>query len=189
MTAVKAQVCDPDELARRLREGELDALDDLTRCFGQQLMAAGRRYCRTEDEAQDAVQDALVSATEHITQYRGEAAPHRWLVRIIANACSRFRRGRKNDPTLHEPLGPEVGEDFEDPEIIARRAELAEALGEALLELKPEDRTVLILADAEGWTGPEIAEAIQSTPGAVRVRLTRIRQKLRPRLAHLVDTD
>jgi DNA-directed RNA polymerase specialized sigma24 family protein len=104
-----------------------------------------------------------------------------------------MRRGRANDPGLHVRDVELVADD--DPEVLAGRAELVQALGEALLELPATDRAVLLLAEAEDWTGPEIAAKLGTTPNAVRTRLSRARglnrryrrrimQYSRPRMAH-----
>lgn len=182
-------LCDPDTLVEMLRAGDLQALDQMTRCFGASLLAAGRRHCRDDDRAQDAVQDALLSASEHLQDFRGEGSPQGWLVRMVANACARMRRGRKNSAAWNAELDPEVVlGTAESPEAAAARAELAERLGEVLLELAPGDRAIVLLSEAEDWTGPEIAAALGLTPGAVRVRLTRLRARLRESLASFVTS-
>ncbi|MEQ1566876.1 MAG: sigma-70 family RNA polymerase sigma factor [Myxococcota bacterium] len=175
----------PDAIAALVRAGDLDALDALTRTAGSRLIAVGRRYCRSDEEAHDAVQDALVSAATHLQDYRGDGSVEGWVVRMVARACGRMRRGRKNDPGLHA-VDVELPSDG-DPELDAERARMAEALGEVLLELDPVDRAVLLLAEAEGWTGPDIATHLGSTPAAVRQRLSRVRRKVRERLDPLVD--
>lgn len=173
-------ICEPEKLASLVRAGDLAALDHLTRCQGARLLAVGRRHCRTEEEAEDAVQDALVSASLHLQDYRGEGAVDGWVVRMVARACGRMRRGRKNDAGLHADDVELSGDD--DPELDAQRAEVARALNEALSDLDPVDRSVLWLAEGAGWTGPEIAAQIGATPTAVRARLSRARKKMRERL-------
>lgn len=164
-----------------MRAGDIAGLDHLTRCQGERLLAVGRRYCRNEEDARDAVQDALLSAGTHLGEFRGEGSAEGWVVRMVARACGRMRRGRRNDPSLH--VGDvDVRAPEDDPESLAGRAQIAEALGTALLELPPQDRAVLLLAEAEGWTGPEIAAELGVTPGAVRSRLTRARRVVRERL-------
>jgi RNA polymerase sigma-70 factor (ECF subfamily) len=176
--------CDPAELAALFRAGDVAALDRLTRCQGERLLAVGRRYCRNEQDAQDAVQDALLSAGRHLSDFRGEGSPEGWVLRMVARACGRMRRGRRHDPALHE-RDRETADPEADPERSAARAALAEALGEALLELSPTDRAILLLSEAEGWTGPEIAAELHLSPVAVRSRLSRARARLRARLEPL----
>jgi RNA polymerase sigma-70 factor, ECF subfamily len=179
-------MCDSERLTALMRAGDRDALEHLTRCFAARLMAVGRKYCRGEDEAEDAVQDALLAAGEHLEDFRGEGSPEGWLVRIVTNACRRMRRGRKNDPTLHDTLADHPLEAVHyGPEELVGRGELAVALGEALGELSAEDRAIVLLSDAQGWTAPEIAASLGRTPNAVRLRLSRARRRLREELQGL----
>ncbi len=160
----------------------------MTRCFGRRLLDVGRRYCRTEAEAEDAIQDALLSAGQHLQDFRGEGSVEGWLVRMVANACHHLRRGRKNDPTLHD-VSYVLTAEKANPEDLAQAGELSQALGKALIALPPQDRTIVLLAEAEGWTGPEIAERVGLSPGAVRVRLSRARAKLRERLRQALEVN
>ncbi len=173
-------VCDADELVRLARSGDLAVLDQLTRCYGERLLAIGRRHCRSTEDAQDAVQDALLSAGTHLEKWRGDGGLESWVGRMVANACHKMSRGQKNDPSLHDVESEVVSE--QSPELDARRAELATALGHALLDLDPVDRAIVLLAEAEDWTGPQIAERIDLTPAVVRKRLSRSRTKLREKL-------
>jgi len=177
-------LCDPSELVRMVKAGELEALDRMTRCYGERLLSAGRKHCRDEDRARDAVQDALLSAGEHLQDFRGDGSLEGWLVRMVANACHRMRRGRKNDPQWHTVLDEFGAPPAEDgsPEEGAMRGELAVALGDALLRLEPKDRALLLLSDGEGWKAPELAESLEMTPGALRTRLSRARKRLREEL-------
>ena len=179
-------MCDPGEMIAQVRAGDLGALDRMTRCYGERLLAVGRRYCRDSDQAQDAVQDALLAAGQALTSFRGDGSLEGWLVRMVANACHRMRRGRKNDPALHVAAADaEPGAlhtDEASPEESATRLELAETIGAAMLELEPKDRLILLLAEAEDWTGPQIADELGMTPGAVRTRLTRARARMRSSL-------
>jgi RNA polymerase sigma-70 factor, ECF subfamily len=174
-------VCDPKKLAELARNGDLAVLDQATRCYGDRLLAVARRHCRSEEEAQDAVQDAILSAGEHLGQYRGDGALASWLARMVAHACGRMRRGRKNDPALHAQ-DIDLPEDENGPEDEAARMELATALHDGLLGLNPTDRAIVLLADVDDWTGPEIAAEMGMTAGAVRTRLSRSRGRLREAL-------
>jgi RNA polymerase sigma-70 factor (ECF subfamily) len=174
------QVCDPDELARLAREGDVAVLDSLTRCYGERLFAIGRRHCRDQEDAEDAVQDALLSAGMNLQSYRGDSALEAWVGRMVANACHKMTRGLKNSDALHVTEVDLEGGDS--PELAARRAELARELGEALLELPPKDRVIVLLAETEDWTGPQIAEKLEMTPAAVRQRLSRARLTLQAKI-------
>ncbi len=179
--------CDPDELVRLLRAGDLEALAAVTTCFGERMRAEARRTCRSEAEAEDAVQDAALAAWRYGPGFRGEGRVERWLVRLVATACNRLRRGLKNDQALHL-TDVELMADEDGPELLAARAELAERLAEALSALSPRDQAILMLADGEGWRSAEIAAELSMTPGAVRTRLSRAHRRLKRALeADLVN--
>ena len=173
-------LCDPDELVGLMQAGDLEALDRITRCFADRLLAVGRRRCRNDDDARDAVQDTLLQAGQHLRDFRGEGSLEGWLVRMVANACHRMRRGRKNDAALHDTEAV-LRDGAGSPEEQVAVGQLTEALGDVLGELSPDDRLLVLLADGEGWTGPEIAERLGITPGAARVRLHRARARARER--------
>lgn len=184
MNARPEPLCDPDALVELVRSGDVAALDRLTRCYGEQLMAVGRRYCADAERARDAVQDALLAAGEHLTDFRGTGTVEGWLVRMVINACRRGQRGRKNDPRRHAPLDAAAGAAAPgaSPEDAVLRRQIAAALGDALTTLPPQDRALLLLADGEGWKGPEVAEALGLSHAAVRARLSRARRRLRDAL-------
>ena len=85
-----------------VRSGDAEALDQITRCYSDRLLEAGRRHCRTGAEAEDAVQDALLVAAEHLNELRDDRRLEGWLVKVMASACRRIGRGRKNDSALHD---------------------------------------------------------------------------------------
>jgi RNA polymerase sigma-70 factor (ECF subfamily) len=178
-TATVAEwVCDPDELARRVQSGDIDVLADMTHCFGHHLLSVGRRLCRDDHLAQDVVQDALLSAGVNLTTFRGDGRLESWLTRMVANACWRMHRGRKNDASLHV-TEVDIATFQADPELRAEQAELGDLLGEALLELQPRDRVIVMLSDVEGYKANQIADKLGMTHGSVRTRLSRARKQLR----------
>lgn len=181
MASAPAKLCNADDLVGLLRAGDIEALDRVTRCYGDRLLSAGRRYCRDDTEAADAVQEAVLGAWRYGSGFRGDGRVDRWLVRLVATACNRMRRGLKNDRMLHVPDIDLLADDVT-PEMLAARGQLAKELADALLELPPTDRAILILSDAQGYKGPEIAEKLGMTAGAVRTRLSRVHARLRERL-------
>lgn len=179
--------CDPDAIAQLARAGDVAALDRMTRCFGDRLYEVGKRTCRCAADADDAVQDAMLSAGLHLRDYRGDGSLEGWLVRMVANACARMRRGGKNAP--HDEVDPALPAAEDTPEMEAARGEVMHRIGEVLLELQPRDRAIVVLADAEDWTAPEIAERLGMTAEAVRARLSRAHKALRVKLSVTDPSD
>jgi RNA polymerase sigma-70 factor (ECF subfamily) len=184
--AAERDACDPVALAELVKRGDAAALDRMTRCYGDRLLRAGRRHCRTAEEAEDAVQDTLLVAANELGSFRGDGSVEGWLVRIVASACRRLGRGRKNDASAHDP-DAELADDAESPEALAARRELGELLNAALLELSPEDRLIVLLAEVEGRSGVEIAKETGLSHAAVRTRLTRLKGRLRASLSSALE--
>jgi RNA polymerase sigma-70 factor, ECF subfamily len=180
----RCQECHPDLIVRLVQAGDLAALDRISRCYGAHLLAVGRRVCRDDERARDAVQDALLAAGQHLDQFRGDGSVEGWLVGMVANACRSWRRGRKDDPAWNAPLDdqePACG-GGERPDDGAARSELAAALRGALLELPAIDRAILLLTQVDGWRPGEVARQLDLSPESVRARLSRTRRRLRARL-------
>lgn len=182
---VDADPCDPIRLAELVRAGDGAALDRMTRCYGDRLLRAGQKHCRTAEEAEDAVQDTFLIASTKLGEFRGEGSLEGWLIRIVASACRRIGRGQKNDPNRHDP-DAEPADDGESPEALVARRELGDRLNAALLGLPPQDRLILLWAEVEGRSGEEIANEIGASHGSVRTRLTRLRARLKTELAPLL---
>ena len=186
---VHGGACAPERLVRLTMSADPSALDQITRCYAERLLRAGRRHCRSPSEAEDAVQDALLIAAEQLGSFRGEGSLEGWLIRIVARACQRIGRGRKNDPALHDQELVVADEDPEGPETEAARLELGRLLEMTLLELDPRDRTILLLAEIEGHSAAEIGTELGMTEGAVRTRLSRLRPRVRQALAPFAGDD
>src|SRR5262245_26372896 len=75
------------QMIERLRRGEDDAFEQLVRQHSGHLLATARRLLRSEHDAQDAVQDAFLSAFKSIGQFTGNAKLSTWLHRIVVNAA------------------------------------------------------------------------------------------------------
>ncbi|WP_428263985.1 RNA polymerase sigma factor [Haliangium sp.] len=185
--AATSSSCDPDEIVRLMRAGDVAALDGMTRCYGERLLAAGRRYCGDEERARDAVQETMLAAGLHLGDFRGDGSLEGWLVRMVSNFCHHMQRGRKNDAGLHVEYDDTVAARADSPEDEAARGQLMQILGDAMLDIDPRDRALLILADAEDWSAPELATALDMTPAGVRTRLSRARRRLREQLGATRD--
>lgn len=177
--------CDAETLLRLVRDKDKTALDQITRCYGTHLLSVGRKQCG-DGLAEDAVQDALVSAATHLDDFRSEGSLEGWLSRMVTNACRHMQRGRKSDPALHEEFMDDVldekAEVAAEPESLVAIQDLGEELIAALHTLQSQDRAIVLLAEVNGWKGPEIAKALNMSPSQVRTRLSRSRASLRSEL-------
>ena len=183
---------DPDEslLIQRLRDGDESAYEEVVRTQGSRLFAAARRFLQNEQDAQDVVQEALLSAFKAIDRFAGQSRLATWLHRITVNAALMKLRSRKRSAERSiDELLPKFLEDghradvagtwtvADDSAVLDR--ETREVVRKRIDELPESHRTVLLLRDIEERSTGETAELLGISPGAVKVRLHRARQALR----------
>jgi RNA polymerase sigma-70 factor (ECF subfamily) len=133
--------------------------------------------------AEDATQEAFVSAWRNITSLRGEAF-RPWILRIAANLCrdELRRRARRPSSSLDVALEagvPEPPDADPLPEESALSAELRTGLEAALAELPEDQRTAIVLCDIEGLDYSEVAAVMKTSLGTVKSRIARGRLRLR----------
>jgi len=180
-------------LVTTLRRGDPTAAEDLVSAYGDRAYRLATRITCDPQDAEEAVQDAFLSAIRKIDSFRGESAFRSWLYRIVANAayqCCRRRR-RSADVSLDKllPVFDEHGRHVapvadwsmivDDP---ARQTELRMVLRTAIDELPAGYRAVVVLRDVEGCSHQEIAESLGLTVVNVKMRVHRARLFLRKRL-------
>ena len=185
----QAALPNEQDLIRRLKAGEDAAFEELVRTLTGRLLTVARRIARTEQDAEDAVQEAFLSAFKSILAFDGRSALSTWLHRITVNAVlARSRRqGGRADVSLDTllPTFEASGLHHEKPKAWAAvtdqgeaRIQQQEALRRAMDQLPDEFRAVLVLRDVEGLDSRAVAESLQISDALVRQRLHRGRQAL-----------
>ena len=182
-------------LVEALRRDDPDAPEQLVERFGDRVYRLAMRITGSNEDAEEAAQDALWTAARKIHTFKGESAFGSWLYRIAANAAYqklRARRTKSKEISLEDvlPALDDDGRHFEPMADWSSRVdeqmlngELREALQRAIDELPPDYRTALVLHDVEGLSNPDIAEALGISLPAVKSRVHRSRLFLRKRLA------
>lgn len=185
-----APVRNESELLARLRAGDNEAYEELVRENIARMLAVARRITRNEDDAQEAVQDAFLSAFRKISEFDGRSALSTWMHRIVVNACLMKLRSKRRRPERSiEDMLPAFREDghfARSPrdnvaDVRERGLEELEAreLVERALDRLPEaHRTVIILRDIEELDTAEAAEMLGVTVDALKQRLHRARLAL-----------
>lgn len=178
---------DEEELLERCRRGDLAAFNEVVAAYQDQVYNLCLRMLGAPQPAEDATQDAFLSAYRKIATMRGPSA-RSWLLRIAANTCIDELRRRKRRPqvSLDAAIPTEEGEraiDVPDsahgPEQLAVRSELWEALQAELLRLPEDQRLAIVLCDIEGLSYEEIAATMGGSLGTVKSRISRGRARLR----------
>ena len=158
------------------------AFAELIERHDRSLRSLAFRLLADRDRMDDALQDAYVKAYRALPRFRGASAPETWLYRIVYNTCLdelRRRRRLRRHVQLDEQLPS--GEDLADA--AAGRAGLAEALA----ALPPDQRTAVLLVDAEGFDYRAAAEVLGIEVGTLASRLSRARAALRRALSPIPE--
>jgi RNA polymerase sigma-70 factor (ECF subfamily) len=155
------------------------------------------RYVGNAADAEDAVQEALLSAYKHLDQFQGKSQMSTWLTAIVAN-CARMqlrKRPRQIPLSLEEPLGGDqeyclaerLADKAPSPEDECRASELRGRLMEFVSQLSPPLRRAFQLRDLEGLTTHEAANILGVADGTVKAQLARARAKLKRLMGRAVD--
>lgn len=184
---------DERKLVAALQRGEADAYERLVRDNTGRMLAVARRYLRSDDDAQEAVQEAFLNAFKAIDRFEGGSLLSTWLHRIVVNACLMKLRTRRRKP--EESLEDQLPGFLDNGHMVdptpgwrARADDLLESgenrklVRERIEQLPDGHRTVLLLRDIEGYDTEQTARELGITPGAVKTRLHRARLALREAL-------
>jgi RNA polymerase sigma-70 factor, ECF subfamily len=187
--ALHQSFLDESDLVERLRLGDQLAFETLVQRYGGRMLAVARRFLPVEQDARDAVQEALLSAFKGIRNFAGEARLSTWLHRIVVNAALmqlRSRRRRNEEPI--ENLLPHFTQEGKwadqtsgrlSDEMPFERRDTRELVRNCIARLPGNYRTVLLLRDIEDLDTEQVATMLDATPNTVKVRLHRARQALR----------
>lgn len=166
-------------------------LDEVFRAHADRLWSVALRILGDPAEAEDAVQEAFLSALRS-PRFRGEAAPGTWLHRILVNGCiDRIRLGaRRRDRTRPHDHG-RGGGDAGSPVVRDPAGPLVTrlTLDEALAMLPTEQRVAVVLVDGLGYPVAEVAEITGVAGGTVKSRCARGRARLAAQLGSLHEGD
>jgi RNA polymerase sigma-70 factor (ECF subfamily) len=179
-TALPRPECDlPDGLlAARAAEGDEDSFAVLVRRHSRSLLILARCMLGNPQDAEDAVQDAFVSAWRRLPEYRHSAEFRTWMYRITVNRCLNMRRGRPVPLSLTTVVEPAAGDAWSQPDRVAEQDAATAALTRALAELDAEQRICWILREVQGLPYREIAHTTRTSEPTVRGRLFRARRSL-----------
>lgn len=141
-----------------------------------------------KDEAEDVTQTVMLKVSDGLRDFRGEASLSTWIYRVATNAALDRLRSRRPERTQAASVladDAEVAPEAHAPpaEATAIREEMNACI-RAFVEALPENyRTVIVLAEIEGFTNVETAEILGISVDAVKIRLHRARAMLRKELA------
>lgn len=172
------------ELVAAARDGDQSAFEELVRATYAETYTLAYRLTSDEEDARDVVQESYLRAYRGLRRFRGDAQFSTWLYRITANCASTHlaRRHRYRHEQLDHETPVFESHAGSDPSAQAEAGALRDRLTEALRELPPKLRAVVVLRDVYDLPHEAIAAELGISESAAKVRLHRARRKLRDRL-------
>ncbi len=168
-----------DELIARCRAGDRDAHYRIYKLYARSMFNVSFRITGREEDAEDAVQEAFISAFRNLERYRADATFGAWLKRIVVNKSINVLKKRKHEWMPDD----ETWDVAEDETPVEYREELTVDRVKKAIEGLPDGyRTVLSLYLLEGYDHQEIADILAISESTSKSQLNRAKAKLREKL-------
>jgi RNA polymerase sigma-70 factor (ECF subfamily) len=185
-----------EALLLRAQGGEADAFEALVRRYTQPLYAFATRILGDADEAGDVVQHTFIQCYNALPRLRADTALRPWFYRVARNRCLDLLRQRRpiqreatreDDDELDALAAlPDSGPSLES---LAERRDLQRLLAEAIAELPPKYREVVVLRYEGDLTFGEIAETLGIPENSAKTLFQRAKAMLRLSLRQWVQVD
>ena len=173
---------EPEEsLVALSRDGDVDAFNRIVDMYQRPMYNLALRMLGDAHAAEDATQDAFVSAFRNIKRFK-DGNLKSWLFTIAANRCRdilRARTARPADSLDSEETTLDPPSRTESPEDYAVRREMGRSIQQALAALPHDQRLAVVLIDVQGLAYEEAAEIMGINVGTVKSRLSRGRRRVR----------
>ena len=169
------------ELVRKSQFGDKAAFDQLVIRHQELVFSLAYKLTGNREMANDVAQEAFIRAWKAIEKFRGDSTFSTWIYRITVNTAWTLRKKAKKHNTLNidDTYEPIVIDEKKDPELVAINSDLSSVLINALDKIPIEQRIIVELKNIEGRSHKEIADYLDISVTAAKVRLHRAHQKLR----------
>jgi RNA polymerase sigma-70 factor, ECF subfamily len=188
----EATLAQPDvselDLVKRCQAGDTGAFDELVTRYRTRVFGMIYNMVHSEQDAWDLAQDAFVKAWKSIKRFRGRSSFYTWLYRIVMNVAidwvrkKQVRSGAEFDDATQlkeiDPASKTAPKAGALPYETMERGEIRERIDQAIAQLTPEHRAVILMKEIEEMQYHEIAEALGCSIGTVMSRLFYARKKL-----------
>ena len=169
------------ELVRKSQLGDKAAFEQLVIRHQDLVFSLAYKLTGNREMANDVAQEAFIRAWKAIEKFRGDSTFSTWIYRITVNTAWTLRKKAKKHNTLNidDTYEPIVIDEKKDPELVAINSDLSSVLINALDKIPIEQRIIVELKNIEGRSHKEIADYLDISVTAAKVRLHRAHQKLR----------
>ena len=164
----------------RFLAGDASAFEELYHRYQLYVYNVVNGIVQNADDARDVTQDVFLHVYDSLSRFRGGSTFSTWLYRVAVNAAITYVRKQRRHPQIPLDALREFRADIDaEPEQQATRAETQRAVQEVLAQLPEQQRAVLVLRYFQELSLEEIAEVMNCSVAAVKVRLHRARNSFR----------
>ena len=169
------------ELVKKSQLGDKSAFEELVKRHQELVFSLSFKLTGNRELANDVAQEAFIRAWKAIGKFRGDSTFGTWIYRITVNTAWTLRKKAKKHYSLNieDTQEPVVVDEKKDPELVAINSDLSLVLRKALIHIPLEQRIIVELKNIEGRSHKEIADYLDISVTAAKVRLHRAHQKLR----------
>jgi RNA polymerase sigma-70 factor (ECF subfamily) len=172
------------ELIKQAQQGDRRAFGQLVRHHREGAVNVVYRMCGDADLAEEAAQEAFVRAWTNLPKYKPRSPFRNWLYRIATNAAVDALRSQKETVDVESVDVPDAESG---PEVLMEVRERGERVKQAVLDLPPASRAVVVLREYEDLSYKEIADTLGIPIGTVMSRLNYARTLLRQTLTPYME--
>ena len=169
------------ELVKKSQLGEKAAFEQLVIRHQELVFSLAYKLTGNREMANDVAQESFIRAWKAIEKFRGDSTFSTWIYRITVNTAWTLRKKARKHNTLNieDTYEPIVIDEKKDPELVAINSDLSSVLINALDKIPIEQRIIVELKNIEGRSHKEIADYLDISVTAAKVRLHRAHQRLR----------
>ena len=169
------------ELVKKSQLGDKSAFEELVKRHQDLVFSLSFKLTGNRELANDVAQESFIRAWKAIEKFRGDSTFGTWIYRITVNTAWTLRKKAKKHYSLNieDTQEPVVIDEKKDPELVAINSDLSVVLRKALNQIPLEQRIIVELKNNEGRSHKEIADYLDISVTAAKVRLHRAHQKLR----------
>ena len=169
------------ELVKKSQLGDKSAFEELVKRHQDLVFSLSFKLTGNRELANDVAQEAFIRAWKAIEKFRGDSTFGTWIYGLTVNTAWTLRKKAKKHYSLNieDTKEPVVIDEKKDPELVAINSDLSVVLRKALNQIPLEQRIIVELKNIEGRSHKEIADYLDISVTAAKVRLHRAHQKLR----------
>lgn len=170
---------DQEKIIARARRGDADAFEQLVVSYRDQAFRLALRMCGSEADADEVAQEAFLSAWKALPNFRGESQFSTWLYQLTTHAAIDLMRREKRQIAAADITEVSAADPAPSPQQQAEQSEQREIVRDAILQLAPEQREVVVLRFMEELSYEEIGAVLKLPSGTVKSRLNRAKAQLK----------